>query len=127
MPEIILGFCAIAFATMGLGALARPVMVTQQFGISSLDIDGRNEVRAVYGGFGLTISAALVLALLIPDLRAGISATVALALAGMAIGRLISASIDWHIGRYPLVYLIIELVGMAGLVYAAELPGLSQA
>jgi len=127
MPDILLGFVSVAFAAMGVAALARPVAVTAQFGIPQLDVDGRNEVRAVYGGFGLTISAALGLALFAPDMRAGIALTVALALAGMALGRLISMALDGRMGRYPALYLGIECVGAALLVYAAGWPGSAQA
>lgn len=37
---------------MGIGAIAKPTVVTAQFGILELTPAGRNEVRAVYGGFG---------------------------------------------------------------------------
>lgn len=105
---------ALAFALMGLGSLLAPVRVTAQFGIPALDVDGRNEVRAVYGGFGLAMALALVLALQMPALRGGICLTIGAALFGMAAGRLVSALIDRGIGRWPLRYLGIEIA--AGLV-----------
>ena len=59
----LLGLIASAFLLMGLGALWRPVLVTAQFGIPSLTRDGRNEVRAVYGGFGLAMALVLLAAM----------------------------------------------------------------
>ena len=38
---------------MGVGATAKPAFVMAQFGILDLTPAGRNEVRAVYGGFGI--------------------------------------------------------------------------
>ncbi len=38
---------------MGIGATAKPTWVTARFGMPVLMRAGRNEVRAVYGGFGL--------------------------------------------------------------------------
>ena len=40
---------------MGFGAIAKPAFVTAQFGILELTQAGRNEVRAVYGGFGIFV------------------------------------------------------------------------
>lgn len=115
----ILGVLALAFALMGLVAFTAPVWVTRQFDIPTLSAAGRNEVRAVYGGFGLMMAAMLVIALTAPALRAGIAATVGAALAGMAAGRLISAALDRGIGRFPALYLCIETVGAALLfIYA---------
>ena len=75
-----------AFLLMGMGALARPTLVTAQFGMPDLTAAGRNEVRAVYGGFGIFMALALLVALWQPDLRDGILFAVAAALGGMAAG-----------------------------------------
>jgi hypothetical protein len=98
------------FLLMGVGALLKPVLVTGQFGVRELSAAGRNEIRAVYGGFGVTMAAVLTLSLLDPELRPGILISVALALGGMAVGRLISAAIDRQFDRAPLVYFIFESV-----------------
>lgn len=118
-PQIALGVAAFGFAVMGLGSLLRPQQVLAQFGISRLEIDGRNEVRAVYGGFGLAMSAILGFAATDEKMRVGIALTVAVALTGMTFGRLLSAIMDNGITRTPLIYLAIELVGAAALLYAA--------
>jgi hypothetical protein len=98
------------FAFMGIGAIAKPAFVTAQFGILKLTPAGRNEVRAVYGGFGLFMALALVVALRQPELRDGILFTVSVALGGMAAGRLVSAVIDRAIDRVPLGYLVLEVI-----------------
>lgn len=108
-----------AFLLMGLAALARPALVLRQFGISELSVDARNEVRAVYGGFGVFTAAATVLAIIEPDLRAGIGTTLALALGGMAFGRLVGWAVDRRLGRMPAVYLTIEVIAASMLLYAA--------
>jgi len=109
----------LAFALMGVGALACPFLVSRQFDISTLTAAGRNEVRAVYGGFGLAMAACLAAALWLPDLRVGVCLTVAAALAGMAVGRLISAMMDQTLGRLPAAYLALETVTALLLAYAA--------
>ncbi|MCA6299790.1 MAG: DUF4345 family protein [Phenylobacterium sp.] len=109
----------LGFVVMGIGALVSPQRVSRQFDIPTLTAAGRNEVRAVYGGFGLAMAAGLVAALALPGLRAGVCLTVAAALAGMAGGRLVSAGIDRTLGRLPALYLVLEAVMAAALVYAA--------
>lgn len=109
---------ALAFAVMGVGALADPTLVTRQFGIPDLTDPGRSEVRAVYGGFGVAIAGMLVFALTSPDLRPGIVVTVAVALFGMAVGRLISAAIDRSMSRVAVMYFAVEVVAGALLVIA---------
>jgi hypothetical protein len=109
----------LGFVVMGIGALVSPQRVSRQFDIPTLTAAGRNEVRAVYGGFGLAMAAGLVAALAVPGLRAGVCLAVAAALAGMAGGRLVSAGIDRTLGRLPALYLVLEAVMAAALVYAA--------
>ena len=118
-PELALSIAALGFGIMGFGALVRPEQVTRQFGIAALDIDGRNEVRAVYGGFGLVMAVILAFVAVDDGYRTGVALTVALALVGMALGRAISAGIDASITRVPILYLISELIGAAILLYAA--------
>lgn len=119
VSSIILIALALAFALMGIGALASPTVVTRQFGIPSLTPEGRSEVRAVYGGFGLAIAGALVYAVVNTDLRDGIALTVAIALFGMAAGRLVSAAIDRSLSKVAALYLVIEVVG-GGLLLIAR-------
>lgn len=119
LPDIALIAVASLFALMGTGALFRPDVVTRQFGVPALTPSGRNEVRAVYGGFGAAMAAMLLSTLYAPALRAGVALTLAIALFGMAAGRIVSALIDRRIDRAPIFYLLIELVAGAALVCAA--------
>lgn len=115
----ILIIIATLFTIMGVASIIAPTLTTAQFGINELDRDGRNEVRAVYGGFGLAMASVLIAAVLMPGLRAGIS--LAVALGGMAAGRVLSAAVDRSIGRKPAFYLGLELAGFALLIFASGL------
>lgn len=119
--NIIIVLAACGFALMGIGAIVKPNAVTQQFGIPQLSVAGRSEVRGVYGGFGLAMAAILVVALMTPDLRTGITITAAIALLGMAAGRIISALVDRSLPRIALLYLAIEVV-MGVLLLLARNP-----
>src|SRR5215831_2638506 len=90
----------IFFAGMGLLALARPERITTTFGTSSLTAEGRNEVRAVYGGFGLAVAAILALTFSSP-LGHGIQVAVGISLLGMAGGRLVAALVERPATFYP--------------------------
>lgn len=120
MATILIIAVAVFFAGMGLVALARPEQVLAFFGTPSLSRDGRNEVRAVYGGFGLAVVSLLLVALEQPALRPGVLLTVALALVGMAAGRLISALIDGLPGFYPCLFFAVELALAAALLVAGH-------
>jgi hypothetical protein len=112
--EIAILSVALGFALMGAAALARPASIGNYFDVRIDSVDGRNEVRAVYGGFGLAIALALVLATGIPAWRAGVIACVALALAGMAAGRLFSALLE-RPGFWPWFFCGVE-AGAAALL-----------
>lgn len=105
---------ALAFLGMGLVALVQPQQIGRYFDVRFDSVDGRNEVRAVYGGFGLAMALVLGLALQQPALRAGILLTVSIALGGMAAGRMISAFIE-RPGRWPLIFGILEAAGAVSL------------
>jgi len=108
----------IGFSVMGVGSFLRPKAVTEQFDIPTLSTAGRNEVRAVYGGFGILMAYALSMALFRPALRGGICFTVSAALAGMALGRIASWIADKKIDKWPRFYLIIE-IACAALIATA--------
>lgn len=109
------------FLGMGLVALCDPQRVTALFGTDELTIDGRNEVRAVYGGFGIAMAASLGAALVAPALRPGVLACLAAALVGMAFGRVVSRVIDGSAGAHPKLFLGVELVLSAMLLVALRL------
>src|SRR5882757_6314228 len=118
-PNLVLLVAAL-FALMGMAALARPESILAYFGTASLTRDGRNEIRAVYGGFGLAIAGLLCAARFSEAIRGGAVLAVAVALLGMAAGRLISVPLDGAPGRYPWVFLGVELSGAAMLLGALQ-------
>jgi hypothetical protein len=67
------------------------------------------------------MAAILVVGLVSPDLRTGITITAAVALLGMAAGRIISALIDRSLPRVALLYLVIEVI-MGALLLLARNP-----
>jgi len=113
---------AVFFLGMGLYALAAPASLIRPFGVTLSRPESRAEVRAVYGGFGLAIAGVLGYAALNPSVGQAILITVAVALAGMAVGRLISAVVDERTAFYPnWFYFLVEVVLAAALVVAAVL------
>lgn len=119
-PVVLLGV-AILFAAMGLYALAVPAKLTAPFGITVTTAAGRSEVRAVYGGFGLAIAGALGWAALdTGELGRGVVPAVAVALGGMAAGRVISRVLDSSVAFYPVwFYFWVETVAAAALIAVA--------
>jgi hypothetical protein len=111
---------ALAFLAMGCTALLSPASIGRYFDVQITSVDGRNEVRAVYGGFGVAVALALVIAARVDLLRPGIIACVSLALAGMAFGRLASALFA-RPGRWPWIFCAIEAIGalMLGVTHFA--------
>lgn len=119
MQHILVYLVAAFFAGMGLVALLQPERVLAFFGTRQLTRDGRNEVRAVYGGFGMAVAMLLLCTLsLLPAERDGILLAIAVALLGMAAGRVISTLFDGPPGRWPLVFFAVELMLAAMLLQA---------
>ena len=117
---IVIVIAAVFFLGMGIFALARPATMIRPFGITLPLPESRAEVRAVYGGFGLAIAGMLALALAGHPARDGILLTVAAALGGMAVGRLVSGLIDRIRSFYPnWFYFLVEIAGGAALWWAA--------
>lgn len=119
MDDTLIWAVAALFALMGLYALAVPALVLEPFGVKLESADGRNEVRAVYGGFGLAVAGVLVAAALdAAEVREGVLVAIGFALAGMAFGRLVSGAVERPSGFYPIwFYFLVELVG-AGVLLA---------
>jgi hypothetical protein len=112
---------ALFFLGMGVYALAAPRALIRPFGVTLESATSRSEVRAVYGGFGLAIAAVLGYAAFRGgDLQKGVLITVGIALAGMALGRLVSAMFDERTPFYPnWLYFVVEAVAAAALFLAA--------
>ena len=116
----------IFFAGMGLVALVVPERISATFGTPTLTPAGRNEVRAVYGGFGVAVAGLLFAAPVLPTLAPGIYLTVALALGGMAAGRVVAAAVESPRGFYPAwFYCGLEVVMAAILLLAAGSVGIN--
>jgi hypothetical protein len=108
---------AVFFLGMGIVALWRPALVLGLFGTAVTTSEGRNEVRAVYGGYSVAMGVLLAGSLAAPTpFRSGILLCVAEL--GMAIGRLISFGIDGRAGFYPLLFLGVEAALFASLLGA---------
>jgi len=107
---------AVLFLGMGVYALIAPTHLAAPFHQVATP-EGRSEVRAVYGGFGIAVAAMLGVATVDPgDIRRGVVVTVAAALAGMALGRIVSRAVGDRTRFYPVwFYGCIEAVGAAVL------------
>lgn len=118
MSDAVVLVVAAGFALMGAGALVRPADVLGQFGVAVETAEGRNEVRAVYGGFGLALAGVMAVAALGDSgIREGVVLAAACALGGMAAGRLISATLERPRGLHPVwTYFAIEVVSAGALV-----------
>ncbi|WP_410652821.1 DUF4345 family protein [Amycolatopsis sp. cmx-4-54] len=118
MTTAIIVLTAVFFLGMGLYALAMPAAIGKPFRIVVEAPESRSEIRAVYGGFGLAMAAVLITALFLDGLRTGVVVTVAAALAGMALGRVISRLVDAPTRFYPVwFYFGVEAVA-AALLFA---------
>lgn len=112
---------AVFFAGMGLYGLVAPAALVRPFGIQVTGAPARTEVRAVYGGFGLAIAGLLVVAAIDAEIRRGAVIAVAVALAGMAAGRLVGRVFDRPAAFYPTwLYFWVELVLAAALWLAVD-------
>lgn len=121
MRTVVLIATGLFFIGMGLYALAAPARLVQPFGITAGTPSGRSEVRAVYGGFGLAVAAALICsALTTGALGRGVVLAVAVALAGMAAGRVISRALDAPAAFYPVwFYFWVETLAATALFMVA--------
>ena len=110
---------AVLFLLMGIGAFLDPRHFLRWFDIAAETPTARNEIQAVYGGFGLAMCGVLLLPHWLPELRSGIAVAVAAALAGMALGRVIGALRE-RPNRWAMGFCLVEAVGAGALVLAAR-------
>ncbi len=66
-------------AGMGVVAVVKPKYVFRYFGVDAATPEIRNEIRAVYGGFGIAMAAILLVGETLPNYAPGIRVTVAVA------------------------------------------------
>ncbi|HUS23203.1 MAG TPA: DUF4345 family protein [Aeromicrobium sp.] len=112
---------AIFFAAMGFAALVKPALIWAPFGVVPSTPGSRNEVRAVYGGFGIAVAVLLFIADgMAADFRAGVLVTIAIALLGMAAGRVVSALVEPKaLLGFPGFFMVLE-GALAALLLAAR-------
>lgn len=101
---------ALFFFSMGIIGLIRPAAIPRLFKTALTSPEGRNEIRAVYGGYGLAVGALLVHSITQPHTQSGVFLAVGVAMLGMAFGRIVSLLIERRIGLFPLVFLVVELL-----------------
>ncbi|MGW5376658.1 DUF4345 family protein [Nocardia sp. NPDC003999] len=120
MAQAVCVIIGVFFLGMGSYAIAAPAALIQPFGIRLTEPSARYEVRAVYGGFGLAMAAVLAVAAIdLAGLRGGIMVAIGAALAGMALGRVLSAVLDERTAFYPTwFYGAVEAIGAAALFLA---------
>jgi len=106
------GACLLAgfFLAMGVAALVRPAWVVGRFDVAVPTAAARNEVRAVYGGFGLAVGAGLLWSATDERLTGVALLAVAFALLGMAAGRLVSAVIDRTVNPWVWTFFAVETI-----------------
>lgn len=125
MPTSIEKLCvlsvALFFAGMGLSALIDPQGTLRFFSPPVFEADMRNEVRAVYGGYGLAVAALLLATFRWPAIATGARIAIAVSLLGMAGGRVVSLLIEPASSNWPLAFIAVEVV-LAAILLAASKP-----
>ncbi|RSM71222.1 DUF4345 domain-containing protein [Amycolatopsis sp. WAC 01375] len=124
MAPVLIGLVAVFFLGMGLLGLAAPGRLIRPFGITLESATARTEVRAVYGGFGVAVAVLLGFAAFdVGGIQRGAAIAVAVALVGMAFGRLVARFAERPERFYPSwLYFWVELVMAALLVVAVASP-----
>ncbi|WP_030433373.1 DUF4345 domain-containing protein [Allokutzneria albata] len=119
MDTLVISVVAVFFLAMGGYALVAPAALARPFRIRIDTPESRSEIRAVYGGFGLAIAGVLAAAAAdVGGIRTGVVITVGVALAGMALCRLVSRAVDPGTAFYPIwFYFCVEVVA-AALLFA---------
>ena len=103
---------------MGVFALAWPSGVMLLFGTRDLSVNGRNEVRAVYGGYGHAAGGILLASIFGPAWGPGVQLAFAVSLFGMAAGRALSLAFDHGAGVVPWTFFLLEIALGGALMYA---------
>jgi Domain of unknown function (DUF4345) len=123
--QVLLAAASVGMLAMGLVSLIDPDFTVSLFDVKLLGSDGQNEVRAVYGGYGIALGVFLGWLAYRPhgtiQTLLGPGAVVALAVGfvGMAFGRIIGLCVDRRIGVWPSVFFGVELV-LTALLLAAK-------
>ncbi|RJL36213.1 DUF4345 domain-containing protein [Bailinhaonella thermotolerans] len=118
MQAVVIVVVAVFFLGMGVFGLVAPAALIRPFGMAAGSAEARSEVRAVYGGFGVAVGGLLLTALAgAGGTRTGVVVTVAVALLGMAFGRLVGRAVERPAAFYPVwCYFWVELAAGAALL-----------
>jgi Domain of unknown function (DUF4345) len=118
MATVVVIAVAVFFLGMGVYGLIAPAALIRPFGMVADLAEARAEIRAVYGGFGVSIAVLLALALAdVGGIRRGAVVAVAVALLGMAFGRLTAHVVERPSAFYPSwLYFWVEVAGGALLL-----------
>ena len=113
--DLRIALLSLFFGGIGVIAFVSPGGYAKIVGLANLTRLSRNEIQAVYGGFGVAMAATLLYAATTPNLRDGVLFTTGAALAGMALGRVVAAVREWP-GPVPVLYFGIEAL-LAALAF----------
>ena len=103
MAIFLVSIVALFFLVMGLWALFLTDSFADLVGFS-LDVDrGPNEIRAVYGGFGIAMAIMAWGAVFSSPPALGLLTALGIALLGMAAGRAVSMMIEGQVPLYGLL------------------------
>ncbi|UBU13786.1 DUF4345 family protein [Nonomuraea gerenzanensis] len=118
MQAVVITVVAVFFFGMGVFGLVAPAALIRPFRMVADSAEARSEVRAVYGGFGVAAGGVLLVALAdVGGMRTGVVITVAVALLGMAFGRLVGRVVERSAGFYPVwCYFWVEVVASGALL-----------
>lgn len=121
MRTAVLILVSVFFGGMGIYAFAAPARLARPFRLQVTSPLSRYEIRAVYGGFGIAMAAVMAwTATGDSALHRGAALTVGIALAGMALGRVVARFFDAPTAFYPIwFYCVVEGTGAAAVAAVA--------
>ncbi|GLW09670.1 membrane protein [Microtetraspora sp. NBRC 13810] len=121
MATAVIAVVAVFFLAMGVYGLVAPAALIRPFRIVADSGLARTEIRAVYGGFGVAVAGLLVAAMIdAGGIRRGAVIAVAVALLGMAFGRLVARAVERPPAFYPSwLYFWVEIAGGGALLAVA--------
>jgi len=115
---------ALVWAAIGVYGLFAPRKLYAHFGVAVDSVDGRNEIRAVYGGMCLGVAIVMLESPWLGAVAPGVLLAVMAMLLGMAVGRVISLFIEKP-GVVPMIFLGTELAGVALLYSVLDMSALT--
>lgn len=116
IQTIVVLVIAILYCWMGYKALASPTAITGIFDVPDVTGAMKNEIGAVYGGFGFAFGISLIVAFFRrSSVATGVILCLGILTLGMAAGRAISFCLLQPDNRYPMLFMGMEIL-MGGLL-----------